>query len=140
MFTTFLFFSQFANWISVLILLIITVTAVFFCYKEKEMPNIDEVSTCLNCCIISMIVFIICSWLMVSGERIENLECYKEIASKCLLMGRVWFIFAFLNILASLYVGMDKGNLNSIVTLKKIRKTTFIVGAVLCLLSFLLAV
>lgn len=140
MYTTFLFFSQFANWISVLILLIIIVTAVLFCYKRKEMPNIDEVSASLNCCIISMIVFIICSWLMVSGEQIGNLKCYEEIASKCLLMGRVWFVIAFLNILASLYVGMEKGNSNSIITLKKIRKTSFIVGAVLCLLSFLLAV
>lgn len=142
MFELFLFFSQVATWISIITLAMIGILSIVFCIMKKDMPQTEEIYKNLSTCKKASIIFVVLSWLFVSGESMEsNLDNYMEIADTCLKMGAVWIVVAFLNLAISLALNLIVGKSSKQTEmLNKTRKSTFIVGIVFCALAMLLDV
>lgn len=141
MFKIFLFFSALSSGIAIAALGIIIFIFFFFAFPNDRLPMLDELCRYLRYCRISSIVFTICSWLMVSGESMDsNLVFYQQIADRCLLMGTIWILSGFLNIIFSIFFCLTRNSNALLTALNKTRASAFIMGVIFFLLSFILKV
>lgn len=141
MFQTFMHFASFANIIAACATIILMLLPVIYSFPNREMPIIDEARKCIGSCRISGIVFILCAWMIIPSERIELIaDLYKQVTDKCFLVGKLWLILGFVNIIISFFLSLTRNRTKMALSIKSIRNSTFATGAAYFVLSFLLTV
>lgn len=138
------FFTTFANVSSYLAIAASLVFYIGIIARSKNLANADTYNNCnsqLKSCRVSSVVFTQLAWFVASGgTRKEAIEGYTALSGTCSKLGYVWIIFAFINILLSLFLAITKRSGSELEIMKKLRNSSFIMGAVFLLLSFILQV
>lgn len=119
-----------------------------FCFgiikKSKTMTNTDTYDTCdnqLKTCRVLSVMFVVLYWFIVSGKTtVECLKGYAKLSANCSLIGCLWIISAIVNIIVSLYIGINKRGKDEMAIMVGMRKSCFTMSAVFLILSFLLKV
>lgn len=141
MFRTFMHFASLANMIAACATLILMLLPVIYLFPNREMPIIDEARKCIGSCRISSVIFVLCAWMMVPSENIELVtDLYKQVSDKCFLIGKLWLILGFVNIIISFFLSLTKSRTKMALSLKSIRGFIFGTGVAYFVLSFLLKV
>lgn len=95
----------------------------------------------IRICKISSIVFVVLYWFAVSGlPQAECLAGYAKLSAVCFTIGRIWIIFAFVNVVFSMFLGILKRGGSELAIMGKLRTSCFIMGAVFLVIAFLLKV
>lgn len=138
------FFTTFANISSYLAIAASLVFYIGIIARSNNLSSADTYNNCnsqLKSCRVSSVVFTLLAWFVASGgTRKEAIESYIALSGTCSKLGDVWIIFAFINILLSLFLAITKRRGSELEIMKKLRNSSFIMGAVFLLLSFVLQV
>lgn len=138
------FFTIFANIASYLAIAASLVFYIGIVARSKNLTNTDTYNNCnsqLQSCRISSVVFTLLAWFVASGgTRREAIEGYTALSGTCSKLGYAWIIFAFINILLSLFLAIIKRSSSDLEIMKSLRNSSFVMGAVFLILSFILQV
>lgn len=138
------FFTTFANISSYLAIAASLVFYIGIIARSKNLASADTYNNCnsqLKSCRVSSVLFALLAWFVASGgTRKEAIEGYTALSGTCSKLGYAWIIFAFINILLSLFLAITKRSGSELEIMKKLRNSSFIMGAVFLLLSFILQV
>jgi len=137
----------FSAMIHVTTILSMAATGIFYIgilFKSSSFTNPEVFSVCNNqikICRVSIVIFSLLYWFVVSG--LPSSEClirYQNLSAICSRLGSAWIIFAFLNIVISIILGIQKRGADEIATMSKLRNSSFIMGAILLMFAFVLTV
>lgn len=112
--------------------------------KSKAISKPETFETCNNqikVCRISSIVFTVLFWFIASGLPTE--ECivkYVNLSRLCAIIGSVWIAFALVNVIISIILSFTKREEGAMEIMKKLRKSSFVMGAVNLVIAFILKV
>lgn len=138
------FFTVFANIASYTAIAASLIFYIGIIAKSKNLGNSDTYSNCnsqLKSCRVSSVIFVLLAWFITSGgSRAEAIEGYLSLSETCSSLGYAWIIFAFVNILISLFLAITKRSGNELEIMKKLRNSSFIMGAIFMCLAFILKV
>lgn len=112
--------------------------------KAKGIGDLETYNNCniqLKICKIASFVFAVLYWLIVSGVAQEEcLKGYKTLSNTCGRLGCIWIIFAIINIVLSIYLSITKRGKEEITIMSRLRSSSFLMGAIFIVISFLLKV
>ena len=106
-----------------------------------EPTVLDNCNEQIKICRISSIVFLVLSWFIVSGQTtVECLAGYSQLSDRCLELGFIWIIFAFVNVCISILLGIMKRPKSNLDIIAKMRRSAFLMGGIYLIISVLLQV
>ena len=139
--------SFFSVMIYVSTFIAMTAFVIFFIGVLFNISSITDAGifyTCKNqikVCQIASAVFALLYWFVVSGLSTEKfLAGYTRLSATCFIVGIIWIIFAFVNVVISIILGLSKKGNNELEIMENLRKSSFIMGAVFLAISFILKV
>lgn len=137
----------FSAMIYITTILAMVATGVFYIgilFRSASLTNPEVFSICNNqikVCRVSSVVFSVLYWFVVSG--LPSSEClirYQNLSAICSRLGCVWVIFAFVSIVISIILGIQKRGKDEVITMSKLRNSSFVMGAILIMVAFVLKV
>ena len=138
------FFSVMINISTIIAMIASAVFVVGILFKSKSISNVEVFNTCNNqikVCRISSVIFAVLYWFTVSGlSTKECLEGYTNLSTTCSRLGCIWIAFAFLNVIVSVILGILKRGKEELEGMGKLRKSNFVMGAILLIIAFVLKV
>lgn len=112
--------------------------------NNKNISSIQTFESCsdqLKTCKITSGIFVLLYWFVVSGmSKSKCLEGYAKLSSTCSRLGCIWIVIAVINIILSIYMGITKKNTEAIATMNKLRSSSFLMGTIFLIVSFVLKV
>lgn len=139
---TFFLFMISASTIIALVTSIVFFIGILF--ESQAISNTETYFMCDNqikTCRIASIVFSGLYWFYVSGMASKDcLKGYANLSGVCSRWGSIWIIFAFINIVVSIFLGITKRRKGEMEIMDKLRKSSFLMGAVFLIISFILKV
>lgn len=125
----------------------IIASVVFFVgilFESQTVSNRDVFSTCnrqIKVCRVSSVIFAILYWFVVSGLQAEEcLEGYKQLSTICLRLGYIWIVFAFVNVIINIILGITERGKDELEIMRKLCKSGFMMGASFLVIAFVLTV
>ena len=123
------------------------VFGIFFMGILFNIPSVSDIGifdTCNNqikVCRMASVVFAVLYWFVVSGLSTDKcLAGYARLSTTCSKVGTIWIVFAFVNVVISVILGISKRGKNELKIMENLRKSSFIMGAVFLAISFILKV
>ena len=112
--------------------------------RSKSISNVEVFNTCnsqIKVCRILSVVFAALYWLVVSGLPTEEcLEGYANLSATCSRLGCIWVVFAFVNVVISVVLGILKRGKEELEIMGKLRKSNFVMSAIFLVIAFILKV
>lgn len=138
------FFSVMTIISTVVALITSIIFAIGILVRSQTVTDSDVFNTCNNqmkICRIFSVVLIVLSWFVISGfPEGECLAGYEKLSVMCSELGRVWIIAALVNIVLSILFGILKREKDDLEIMGKLRKSSFFMGAIFLIISFILKV
>ena len=86
-------------------------------------------------------IFAFLNWFTVSGLPIkECLDGYANLSATSSCLGCIWIIFAIVNVIVSVILGILSRGKEELTIMGKLRNSNFIMGAVFLAIAFVLKV
>lgn len=138
----------FSAMIYITTILAMAATGVFYVgilLRNESLASEKVFSACdvqIKVCKISSVVFSVLYWFVASGfPSIECLVGYQNLSVICSRLGQIWIVLAFVSIVISIILIIQKeGKPGEVKTMSKLRNSSFIMGAILLVLAFILKV
>lgn len=112
--------------------------------KNKAIGDIETFNNCntqLKTCKTASIIFIFLYWFISSGKsQVECLKGYETLSTIGARLGCIWVIIGVMNIVLSIILSITKRGKDQITIMNKLRTSSFLMGAILIVISFLLKV
>lgn len=112
--------------------------------RSQSISNIDVFNTCnsqIKVCRVSSVIFAILYWFVISGlPTKECLEGYANLSATCSRLGCIWIVFAFVNVIISVILGILKRGKDELEIMGKLRKSNFVIGAIFLVIAFIFKV
>ena len=129
---------------NVLAYLIVALFYVGVAINNRKIANSNTFADCkkqLQICETAGILFAAIYWFAVSSmSRAECLKGYAALSGLSVKFAYVWIALALIAILLSVYLSVKKRDKDSISIVNSLRKTSFFMGVVFFLISFLVKV
>ncbi len=133
----FLGLSYLSSGIAMIALVLISMVCVIATLRKRSVCLAQDMKKNLRFCKISSVIFILCGWIIVAPQLSIGSNSFDTITVACMNLGGIWFLTGFFNIIVTLFAGIKREE-KIIEVLNQYRGSSFIMGAVFCLLSFLL--
>lgn len=138
------FFSVMENVSTIIAMVASAVFLIGILFGSKSISNVEVINTCNNqtkVCRISSVIFAVLYWFAVSGLPTEEcLEGYANLSATCSRLGCIWIVFAFVNVIVSVILGILKRGKEELEIMGKLRKSNFVMGAIFLVIAFILKV
>lgn len=112
--------------------------------KSKAVANVEVYKACnsqMKTCRTSSVVFAVLYWFVTLGlPTRECLEGFSTLSAVCLVVGSMWIIAGFVNIIMCIVMAFLKRGTEEFGIMRGLRKSNFFMGAVFFIISFLLKV
>ena len=139
----FMFFIYVSTIIAVLATLL-ACAAIFVKSSSRDKSSVMDlglINSQIGLCKVAGVLFTVLEWFLFSCEnRTVCLEGYAKLSSTCSRMGIIWLVFAFICILINMALIARKIDSKIIANVSKFRNSSFFMGAIYFLLSFILNV
>lgn len=113
-------------------------------FENRPTSNIEVFNTCNNqvkVCRVASLIFVVLYWFVVSGLSTEEcLEGYSKLSTACSILGRIWIVLAFVNIVISVIIIISERGKDEMEIMGKLRKSDFVMGAFFLVIAFILKV
>lgn len=139
----FLIFIYLSTAIAILATLIVCGSIFVKCLKKdhSSVMDITSIYSQIGICKKTGIIFTVLEWFLFSCEKKEIcLKGYANLSGVCLQIGIIWIVFAFICIIINMMVSICKADAKTIANLCRFRNSSFGVGALYILFSFILNV
>lgn len=142
MYSLFYNLSWFINLISVIAAILLMGMTILSLFRATTMPSFDTIVVYVKRSFHTSLVFLLASWLVVSAnENSQIYQMYDNIASRANRMSLGWFVVAIAYIVFSFVLGlMGKKDDDLFDSINKMRNSAFLMGAIFCVVSFLLSI
>lgn len=138
------FFFLMTNASTIIAMVVSAVFLVGILLRSKSISNVEVFNTCnsqIKVCRILSVVFAALYWLVVSGLPTEEcLEGYANLSATCSRLGCIWVVFAFVNVVISVVLGILKRGKEELEIMGKLRKSNFVMSAIFLVIAFILKV
>ncbi len=112
--------------------------------KSKAMADAEVFKACnkqMKACRVSSVVFAALYWFVSLGLPTRDcLEGFSNLSTVCLIVGCMWVIAGFVNIIMSIVLAFAKRGTEELTIMKGLRRSNFFMGAVFFVITFLLKV
>lgn len=142
MYSLFYNLSWFINLISVTAAVLLMVMTLMSLFRATTMPSFEVIVSYIKRSFHTSLIFLLASWLVVSAnDNSQIYQMYDNIAKRANGMSMGWFVVAVAYIVFSFILGlMGKKDDELFDDINKMRNSAFIMGALLCIVSFLLSI